>query len=94
MLIVVFSGFVPALAVPLRYRLSGNRTQPLYRLIFILILLDPVTKSAQLPFHFWLPNAMAAPTPVSTYLHSATRRHRKDDRRPGESLSRPRPRGR
>ncbi len=53
---------------------SGDavRAHQLYLPILILVLLGAFTKSAQVPFHFWLPNAMAAPTPVSAYLHSAT----------------------
>ncbi len=61
------------------YRLSeilnagpALQADPLYVPILVLVLLGAFTKSAQFPFHFWLPNAMAAPTPVSAYLHSAT----------------------
>lgn len=45
---------------------------PRFPLMLVLVLVGAFTKSAQFPFHFWLPHAMAAPTPVSAYLHSAT----------------------
>ena len=48
------------------------RSGPLYGAILVMVFIGAFTKSAQFPFHFWLPNAMTAPTPISAFLHSAT----------------------
>jgi len=53
-------------------RAAEIQADPLFVPALLLILVGAFTKSAQFPFHFWLPDAMAAPTPVSAYLHSAT----------------------
>ncbi len=51
---------------------SQLQNSPFFILLLILVFGGAFTKSAQFPFHFWLPGAMKAPTPVSAYLHSAT----------------------
>jgi multicomponent Na+:H+ antiporter subunit A len=61
-----------SLSALLSGRMPSVESSPLVGWAMALILIGAFGKSAQVPFHFWLPNAMAAPTPVSAYLHSAT----------------------
>ncbi|MFD1694885.1 putative monovalent cation/H+ antiporter subunit A [Roseibium aestuarii] len=77
--LALLAGFVTIITVTGHMSLTELLSDPealrgseFYLPIFLLVLGGAFTKSAQFPFHFWLPNAMEAPTPVSAFLHSAT----------------------
>ncbi|MDM7949666.1 monovalent cation/H+ antiporter subunit A [Hydrogenophaga sp.] len=77
--LAMLGGFVLLGQIAGTYELSAMaanaaaiQADPMFLPALLLILVGAFTKSAQFPFHFWLPDAMAAPTPVSAYLHSAT----------------------
>src|SRR5690606_11823145 len=74
--LAMLAGFLVLARAAGTYRLSAILADPpagdAVVVALVLILLGAFTKSAQYPFHGWLPTAMVAPTPVSAYLHSAT----------------------